>query len=239
MVKKYCPYCNEKNMKKLLVREKLGMRAIHNLFPTCRGHLTIILREHRIREFTDITDSLLEDLFDILKELIGFFHSENTLIFWYQGMGKTLEHFHIHFLPMIPPTFWRAVLDRENRQYKVISPVVFPFRVIRDIAELNSDEAISLLRRVRQQQKDLAITSPDGVTSIWVQRKGWDRTLSCFNLFPREKGDNLIQARSQEEKAAGPNKETVYSWVKELKSEIAKKNRLFDRDQFGPGGEVL
>jgi diadenosine tetraphosphate (Ap4A) HIT family hydrolase len=100
-----CPFCDLKG--KYIVAEKDNVVLTVNIFPYIDGHLLIIPRRH-LKKFDEINLTewramryLIKLGIKILEEELGI---ENTNTLYREGVkaGVSLEHLHMHILPITP-----------------------------------------------------------------------------------------------------------------------------------------
>lgn len=100
-----CPFCDLKD--KYIIAEKGGMVLTVNLFAYIDGHLLIIPRRH-IEKFGDITleewasaQYLIGAGISVIKQELLV---ENTNVLYREGgkSGCSLQHLHLHILPITP-----------------------------------------------------------------------------------------------------------------------------------------
>ena len=100
-----CPFCDLKD--KYIISKTDNAVLTINLFPYIDGHLLIIPKRH-IRKFSEINKKEwkeIQELIDlgirILEEELGL---ENTNTVYREGVkaGVSLEHLHLHIIPITP-----------------------------------------------------------------------------------------------------------------------------------------
>lgn len=102
-----CVFCPEYMDKKLFVYDqfaKLSWIVSHQFRPAFKYQLVITPKKHH-KEITDFTEKEIKDLLVTINRLLLFFKPKDYVIFWFKGIGRTQEHFHIHMVFKIPDGF--------------------------------------------------------------------------------------------------------------------------------------
>ncbi|MBU1136797.1 hypothetical protein KKD72_00290 [Patescibacteria group bacterium] len=186
----------------MLIFTEGDINVSYNLHPACRNHLVLSPVKH-YPEITDLTYDQVKSLFMAVKRLILFFEPNNSILFWFKGVGRKFKHFHAHYMPLIPEGFQEVKVD----------PILSFTPGIQSMIQAGINEEIleKFFKAIR------ILKSRENYTTVWKEGRGIVSPVMVS--FPREKYDGLF-SRSEKEKEFSLTPEKVFERAEWLRKRI-------------------